>query len=64
VSDGALRPTDEYADVRYYLVAIEDGRIARKNAAKQINASETTVKRILHDPERRRRYALGVCVDQ
>jgi hypothetical protein len=34
VSDGTLRPTDEYADVRYYFVAIEDGRIARKNAAK------------------------------
>jgi hypothetical protein len=58
-----LRPTDEYDLVRGYLVAADDDRTTTSNAARRIDASETSVKRILHDPERRERYALDVRVD-
>lgn len=64
VSHGTLVPhPDEYASVREALVAADDNRVTQGKAATTIGVSETTVKRILHEPERRRRYALDVRVE-
>lgn len=64
VTHGELHPhPDEYPVVRNALVAADDARVSISRVARKIDASETTVKRIIHDPERRRKYGLDVRVD-
>lgn len=64
VSNGVLTPhPDKYVETREALVAADDNRVTQGKAATTIGVSETTVKRILHEPERRRRYALDVRVE-
>jgi hypothetical protein len=64
VSHGALVPhPDEYASVREALVAADDQRVTKRKAANTIGMTETTLKRILHDPDRRRKYALDIRVE-